>query len=326
MTSKESLPTATASNTTSGRIFFLDIVGGRVVSVNPDCSDLNVIVDGRRGHPDGVVVDIANGHIYWTNMGKITPDNSSASLNDGFASLNDGSIERADLDGRNLTTIIPVGGTFTPKQLKIENESGKLYWSDREGMRVMRSNLDGSNIETLVETGHGDVDRLDPRNWCVGIAIDTHLGKIYWTQKGPPNAGKGRIFRANMEIPKGESAAHRTDIEVFLDNLPEPIDLELDLANRIIYWTDRGNPPRGNSVNCTHMDADPESRKVQIEVTGLNEAIGIALDLKGGRMFFTDLGGSVYCAKIDGSDKRTLLSGQGALTGIAYADLPITFS
>jgi hypothetical protein len=271
-------------------------------------------------------VDVANGHVYWTNMGKITPDDSSASLNDGFASLNDGSIERADLDGRNLTTIIPVGGAFTPKQLKLERKSGKLYWSDREGMRVMRSNLDGSNIETLVETGHGDADRLDPRNWCVGIAIDTNLGKIYWTQKGPPNAGNGRIFRANLEIPKGESAAHRTDIEVFLDSLPEPIDLELDLANRIIYWTDRGNPPRGNSVNRAQMEADPKNRKDQIEVTGLNEGIGIALDLKGGRMFFTDLGGSVYCAKLDGSDKRTLLSGQGALTGIAYADLPSTLS
>ena len=88
MTSRESPPTDAASNTTSARIFFLDIVGGRVVSVNPDGSDLKVIVDGRRGHPDGVVVDVANGHVYWTNMGKITPDDSSASLNDGFASLN----------------------------------------------------------------------------------------------------------------------------------------------------------------------------------------------------------------------------------------------
>jgi hypothetical protein len=84
---------------------------------------------------------------------------------------------------------------------------------------------------------------------------------------------------------------------------------------------DRGNPPRGNSVNRAQIDADPNKRKDQIEVTSLNEGIG-----KDGRMFFTDVGGSVYCAKLDGSDKRTLLSGQGALTGIAYADLPSTLS
>jgi hypothetical protein len=29
------------------------------------------------------------------------------------------------------------------------------------------------------------------------------------------------------------------------DQLPEPIDLELDLAKRVLYWADRGDPPRG---------------------------------------------------------------------------------
>ena len=69
---------------------------------------------------------------------------------------NDGSIERADLDGKNRTTIVPQGGTFTPKQLQLEKKSDKLYWCDREGMRVMRCNLDGSNIETLVDSSQGD--------------------------------------------------------------------------------------------------------------------------------------------------------------------------
>jgi hypothetical protein len=39
-------------------------------------------------------------------------------------------------------------------------------------------------------------------------------------------------------------------------------------------------------------------------------------------MYITDLGGSVYSAKLDGSDKKTLLTGQGSLTGIAYAEFP----
>ena len=76
----------------------------------------------------------------------------------GVPMFNDGSIQRADLNGGNITTIVPVGATFTAKQLKLDRQNDKLYWSDREGMRVMRANLDGSNIETLVETGHGDAD------------------------------------------------------------------------------------------------------------------------------------------------------------------------
>jgi hypothetical protein len=282
--------------------------GGGVFSLNADGSDQKVIVTGCR-HSDGIVVDIEAGHVYWTNM--------------GVPNLNDGSIGRADLDGRNRKMIVPEGGTFTPKQLCFDKKNGKLYWSDREGIRVMRSNLDGSKIETLVETGHGDADRLDATKWCVGITVDAERGQIYWTQKGPDKTGQGRIFRASIEIPNGQTAANRTDIEVLFDNLPEPIDLDLDLNNHMLYWTDRGDPPRGNTVNRAPMDGDLKKRQApEILLTHLMEGIGIALDLKGERIFLTDLAGSVYSAKLNGSDKETLLYAQENLTGIAYAELP----
>jgi hypothetical protein len=106
--------------------------------------------------------------------------------------------------------------------------------------------------------------------------------------------------------------------------LPEPIDLELDLANRTIYWTDRGDPPRGNTVNRAPMDPARGNGKQEpvIIFDHLMEGIGIALDLKGGRMFLTDLGGSVYSANLDGSNKKTVLAAEGNLTGIAYAEIP----
>src|SRR6202041_3566139 len=88
------------SKTTSGQLFFLDLGGGRVMSADPDGSDLKTIVSEGRKLPDGVVVDVAAGHIYWTNMGN--------------PNANDGSIDRSDLDGGNITTIVPKGGTFTP--------------------------------------------------------------------------------------------------------------------------------------------------------------------------------------------------------------------
>jgi hypothetical protein len=106
--------------------------------------------------------------------------------------------------------------------------------------------------------------------------------------------------------------------------LPEPIDLELDLANRTIYWTDRGDPPRGNTVNRAPMDPARRNGKQEpvIIFDHLMEGIGIALDLKGGRMFLTDLGGSVYSANLDGSNRKTVLAAEGNLTGIAYAEIP----
>ncbi len=293
---------------TTGRLFYLEASGGRIFSMNTDASDRKIIATGCR-LPDGVAVDAEAGHIYWTNM--------------GVPNLNDGTIERADLDGKNRTTIVPEGGTFTPKQLHLEKESGKLYWCDREGMRVMRSNLDGSHIETLVDTSQGEArPGRDVRKWCVGITVDPEREQIYWTQKGPDDAGQGRIFRADVEIPKGENAANRSDIEVLFDGLPEPIDLELDPENRLLYWTDRGDPPRGNTVNRAPMDADFKNHQdPKILLTHLMEGIGIALDLKGERMFLTDLAGSIYSARLDGADKRALLAAQGNLTGIAYTEL-----
>ena len=79
----------------------------------------------------------------------------------------------------------------------------------------MRSNLDGSQMETLVDTSDGD-PRPGPnaRKWCVGIAVHADGGKIYWTQKGPDKGGQGRLFRANISIPQGQTAANRKDIEL----------------------------------------------------------------------------------------------------------------
>ena len=289
--------------TRSGRLFVLELSGDRIHAMNPDGSDRKTIVTNCH-LPDGIVVDAEAGHIYWTNM--------------GIPNLNDGSIERADLDGKNRKIIVPQGVTHTPKQIHLQQDAGKLYWSDREGMRVMRANLDGSQIETLVETGRGDKDARDATRWCVGITVDPELKKVYWTQKGPDNAGVGCIFRANTDIPRGESPANRSDLELLFDKLPEPIDLELDLKNRVLYWTDRGDPPRGNTVNRAPIDkkAAPE-----IVVKNLMEGIGIALDVPGNRMFVTDFGGSVYFADLDGKNERNFLYAQGNLTGIAYAEV-----
>jgi DNA-binding beta-propeller fold protein YncE len=306
--------TTQTNKETSGRIFFLDLGGGRVLSANPDGSDLRTIIEEGRKLPDGLAIDVAAGHIYWTNMGNFR--------------LNDGSILRSDLDGRNITTIVPPGGTFTPKQLQIEKTAGKLYWCDREGMRVMRCNLDGSRIATLVDSSQGDArPGSDTKKHCVGIAVDVEGGKFYWTQKGDAKAGKGRLFRANIEIPPGQTASTRKDIELLYDALPEPIDLDIDPGTRTLYWTDRGDPPRGNTVNRAPLDSQPGQRPApEIVFKHLLEGIGLALDLKGGRMFITDLAGSVYRANLDGSDKKTLFVAQGNLSGIAYAELPVVLS
>jgi hypothetical protein len=294
--------TAPLGLTRTARLFLLDPSGGRIHTMRIDGADCRIIVTNCH-LPKSIVVNVDAARIYWTNM--------------GVPRLGDGSIESADIDGRNRRTIVPQGVTRTPHQIQIDKSNGKLYWSDREGMRVMRANLDGSHVETLVQTGRSYEDRRDQSRWCIGIAIDPKLGKVYWTQKSPDNAGLGRICRANMTLLEGENPAHRSDIEVVFDQLPEPIDLDLDQPNRMLYWTDRGQSPRGSTVSRAPVDRNglPE-----ILVTHLMEGIGIALDVSDNRMFITDFGGSVYSTDLNGKNVREIIHAKVNIGGVAYAD------
>lgn len=286
---------------------FLDIYTGTVSSLWLDAApaqEPEVLVSGLSALPDGIAIDEERGHIYWTNMGVPGSD--------------DGSIQRVDLEGGDVVDIVAPGGTFTPKQLHLDQASGKLYWSDREGMRVMRANLDGSEVETLVVTGTGAEDRADASNWCVGIAIDPERGHLYWTQKGPDNGGTGSIKRASLELPEGESAEDRTDIEVLFEALPEPIDLALDLEQRHIYWTDRGD----NTISRAPMD-DPTLDDREILVTGLGEAIGVVLDRRASKLYFTALDGRLGVADLDGGNNATLYEAPGGLTGLALGEIAV---
>ena len=248
--------------------------------------------------------------MYWTNM--------------GVPNLNDGSIERADLDGRNRKTIVPEGGTFTPKQLhSIEANTGKLYWCDREGMRVMRANLDGSNVETLVDTSQGDPrpgprsDEMVRRDHRRSARAGTSTGR----RKGPDNGEQGRIFRAGIDIPRGEKPAHRSDIEVLFDAFAgaDRSRARPRASRPLLDGSRRSAARQHRESRADRRDAKPGAP--EIVLTHLMEGIGLALDVPGDRMFVTDFGGSVYSARLDGSEKRMLLYAQGNLTGIAYAEI-----
>lgn len=297
-------------NTNEARLLVLDPKHGKILSFNTEGKDLKVVLEGCTTSPDGIVVDPANRHIYWTNMGVVTPNSENFEQNDG-------SIERMDYNGSNRKIIVPAGEIFTPKQLAIDIKNSKLYWCDREGMRVMCAGLDGSDITTLVKTGEGDTDRLDELRRCVGIALDVEKGHMYWTQKGPHNGGSGRIFRAGLNLPEGAVPSYRTDIEVLWDHLPEPIDLEIDHENGILYWTDRGLPPKGNTLNRANISRE-HLQEPEILCKGLKGAIGLTLDTANKRVFFVDVAGNLYSSQMNGENFKLLYSGDHILTGIVY--------
>ncbi|KJZ78520.1 hypothetical protein HIM_01911 [Hirsutella minnesotensis 3608] len=285
---------------------------GRILVGSPSKDTLKAIVTDQLT-PDGIDISRSAGKIFWTSM--------------GIPSKNDGSIWSANLDGSDAKTIVPAGSVYTPKQLTIDHESSKIYFSDREGMRVFRCNFDGSSLEVLIQAGdwQNEDHQADCTRWCVGVTVATDTGKFYWTQKGPSKGNKGRILRANIDFLPGETAEKRSDIEVLFQDLPEPIDLEIDDVDNTLWWADRGEIPFGNSINCAKLEglkpvkeknASQPGKDYTLIARNLHEAIGIKLDARNRHVYTTDLGGAVYRFDMDGRNKKKFYEDEGAYTGI----------
>lgn len=253
------------------------------------------------GIPDGIWIDRAEGRVYWTNMGKVE---TSA----------DGTIESALLDGSDHKLLVGHGMVVTPKQLTSAPGLDHLYWCDREGMRIMRCQRDGSNVEVLLQTGTYPDDLKNISHQCVGITLDTQNGYLYWTQKGPPKGGNGRICRMPLERPEGMDPARRTDVELLADHLPEPIDLYVSPALGKLWWTDRGAPPDGNSLNVARVDHQGLHDR-EVILRGLDEAIGLAVNATGTLAFVSDLGGSIREVILESGQAR-LITKQSPTTGL----------
>ncbi|KAJ5630007.1 hypothetical protein N7528_003664 [Penicillium herquei] len=242
--------------------------------------------------PDGIAADGANGRIFWTCMG-----------NPG---KRDGAVYSADLSGGDIKTLVSAGTINTPKQLTLDRVNEKVYFCDREGLRVYRCNYDGTELECIISAGNADdlETMQNAENWC-----------------GPSKGGKGRIFCANILTPSGASASSRTDAQCILASLPEPIDLEIDEKSGVLYWTDRGEIPFGNSLNQIKLNdfglLEEAWSKPKVLTRHLSEAIGLHLDQKNGHIYITDLGGDLYRCDMDGQNKTKLFSDdERALTGL----------
>ena len=268
--------------------------------------------------PDGIAISPDKTRLFWTCM--------------GFPGAPDGALYSAALDGTDKRQLTPPGALNTPKQVTADAATGRLYIADREGLGIWRCDADGANFSQLVATGsRTDAShREDATRWCVGVAVSTRLRRVFWTQKGGSKAWQGRVFSAGIELPVGETAAARSDVVCLADGLAEPVDLDFDEEEQMLYWTDRGEMPFGNTLNRLRVGKDgrawggdggvlctPHLRH-EIVARKFHEAIGLRVDVQRGHVYVADLGGSICRCNLDGGNKTRLLFDEGrAFTGIA---------
>jgi sugar lactone lactonase YvrE len=281
-------------------LFWVDLVGNRVYRANADGTERQAIGIGQAiASPDGVTVDLDNGFVYWTNMGTL------------IGGGNIGTLQRMKLGAGTVETVVPIGTTNTPKQIAIDNEAGKLYWCDREGAKVWRAALDGSDPEVLV-SGHGVIQ-------LVGMGLDLPKRQFYFSDRMAR-----KIYRASFDMPEGQTAENRTDVETLFSfaGASMPLDLDLDLDQRKIYWSDR---VRGTILR-SNMDmpsgATAETRMdTETLVENLVEPIGVSLDRVQKQLYFTQLGGEVSRVDLDGSHLELVVA-TGSASGVTLTHLP----
>lgn len=257
----------------------------RIELIDVPTGNRQVIITETGRHPDGVVCDGTT--IFWTTMGErtsVSPGGEAV-----YADV-DGGVHAIDVNGLNRRDIVAPGGTTTGKQLALDGR-GNLYWGNREGFSLATARTDGTGLRDLVRRdGAGE-----ERDWIVGLSLDEVNGHIYWSQKGSFAGGDGKIFRAGLEIPAGETAENRSDIELLWDGLPAPIDLEL-IDDRLL-WTDRGSGsyPGGNSLNRAVVPPSGEKGQApEILAEGFEEAIGLTVDKQERVAYVADLSGKIW--------------------------------
>ncbi|MFI8196487.1 hypothetical protein ACIF6K_08080 [Streptomyces sp. NPDC085942] len=291
----------------------LQVTPAKVLRISASDGRVDTFVEDAGDAPDGIVVDSRTA--YWTTMGEPLTDPGVPGEEGQDFSRRNGGVHAVGLDGGARCDVVPPGAITTGKQLTGDG-AGTLYWGDREGHRVSRVRVDGGGLTDLVVNPAADGIMAE----CVGVAADPARGFLYWTQKGPAKGGRGRILRAGLEIPPGESAADRSDVEVLWDRLPEPIDLHLD-GDRL-YWTDRGAPPSGNTLNRAPVpEPGGRGRDPEILADGFAEAIGLAVDREEGIAYVSDLGGSLRAVPLPdgraaGRAPYTLAAPGRPLTGL----------
>lgn len=289
------------------KIGMLYWVGGNQLSrAATDGTAYEVLVSGLDA-PDGLTLDLINNVVYWTNMSR-GPN---------------GSLQRARLDGSPVVEgekhLVAPASFETGKEVEFDPVENKLYWADRDGKHIMRSNSDGSQLESVLHkfVDNGKVISLENP---VGIALDPVERHVYITDRF-----MGKIMRFNMAVPAGENHDSRSDVAILIEpgsDEERPIDIDLDLENQRMYWTDRGV----HQVLRAGLDGSGREVLVNQSMIAIEDPIGMSLDLAQGKIYWSDMTThKIHRANLDGSGVEEIIGGERILNGVPYGPLGLQY-
>jgi low density lipoprotein receptor-related protein 5/6 len=325
-----------------GRMYWSNLGSDYIRRANLDGSDA---IDWlSTTNPGGLAIDPAGGKIYWaadsgafkradlgTGGNVITTTISDGDIMDIALDIAAGKmywtdndthrVQRANLDGSDIEDL-----AFTepgdPWGLDLDIAAGKIYWVERVTNRLRRANLDGSNVE-LVALGLDE-----PRH----MALDTEAGKAYWVEAGArnrikkisigksigvdgvSNSAAGMGVRGTGEI--GVLGVGTTGVRGVSDGYG---------AGVVGIGGPRGAGGQfvgGGTGSGVKGTGSRPSTAVELLVPIPLWPWDVALDVDGGKMYFTSDGAEEICrSDLDGSNVEVLIT---SATDPRYIDLDLT--
>ncbi|XP_065051806.1 prolow-density lipoprotein receptor-related protein 1-like isoform X1 [Rhopilema esculentum] len=169
-------------------------------------------------------------------------------------------------------------------------DSNKIFYSDIFTNLIGMVNLNGTDKQILA----ADLRTPD------GISYDWLNKRIYWT-----DAQENTISRVGVQGKKAREV-------ILTEGLDEPRAIVVSPCDGYLYWSDWGKKPYIKRANMDGMFAKT------IVDHGLVWPNGLCLDYSESRIFWADAHADrIESANLDGSDRKTVVSGVPHFFGIA---------
>ena len=215
------------------------------------------------------------GKIYWTESNKI---------------------RRANLNGNAAEDIIT--DLKTPLHIALDIQNEKIYWVNFAPPKIYRANLDGSEIEAIINRGEPNAELEKDLPSPFTIALDTNASKIYWGNW----QGLWGITRSDFDGSNIEDILINIHMNGFWRrHIVDAEKMQLDVKNEKLYFVDSFND------NIARMNLDGSNYE-ELGIS-INAPYGLSLDLRNNRMYWThSILGKIYSSTLDGENVITLLS------------------
>ena len=229
------------------------------------------------------------------------------------------SVDSGNAEGiSNIQDLITTGLSLP---VGIEIYENKLYFSDDLTFNIRSSDLDGSNVQTLVSglpnpygmdvyedkmywvdpvagtVSSANLDGTNMQNLVTGLSsardIVVHDDKIYWTDSGTNKVQRSNLDGSNVE-----------DLVTSTDGLSDPYGLTIH--NNQVYWTDSGT----DKIQRSNLDG---SNVEDLVTTGLSNPKGITIH--NDQIYWTDSGtNKIQRSNLDGSNVEDLATSTDGLS------------